>query len=406
MKTNGGKTLVIRPKFGERSARVRELFRTRIKITREPVEYKKGERDLHGDPLLETMEISEGAVLVPIWNDNPRPQDYIYRDIYEAIRGQEYTSDGYQAPAGEINSLRMSADAAHSAIRLFLDYGNLTRDKRGFLKSLLFGLSIKHGGSRNPEKKEAARKFEMASEEADSLGRPNPGARAARTVAGGNRLELRREQVAALVQAIGPRRTALLSELDRLWTDGWLLVWREIKNAEEALDASVCQRSGNGIPRRLTHALDAAESALETIDVEPFLSGRFMVASELASARSNVLRHRWNRAREDLLRSQECIRFKKAGRRLHEIILDLSLYTANRKADGTVVPLNDAIGIRNALGDFRERFEPLSEKHLRRPIKAEVETLVGAAQDELLNRATFSRLEKAKEYLKGALAYL
>lgn len=396
---------VIRTRFGTRRVLVRELFSTHIKVMRKPVLFRKGARGLHGHPLSCDVQIGAGAVLVSIWNGQLWPQDYVYPDIYGAIRGQEYTKDGYQAPDGEIASLRVSVAAAREAIKTFIKWGGLDRGERRALSALLSEISVAHERARNPEKKEASLKFARASEELDSQGRVNPGARAARTVAGRDRLELRREQVAAICQAIGPRRTALISELDRMWTDGWLRVWRELSEAAEALEA-VCSGTAENKPLQLiTDCLDAADLALGGIDVEPFLSGRHVVLSEINMARSNLARHRWSQARDEILRSLEGIQFKKAGLKLHEVLLGLSLCAAGGN-DASPVPVEEVRRIRDQVGDFRERFARLSEKRLKRPLKAEVEVLLAAAQDALLGKVTFAGLKQAAEYLKGALAYL
>ena len=396
---------VIRPKFGERRVKVRKLFRTHIKVLREPVVFGKGTRDLHGDSLPHDEQIAAGAVLVPIWNGQSRPQDFVYWGIYDAIRGQEHTGDGYQAPEGEIASLRVSVAAAREAIKTFIMWGGLDRGGRRALNALLLEISEDHERARNPEKKGASQKFAQASEELDSRGRENPGARAARTVAGRDRLELRQGQVAAICQAIGPRRTALISELDRIWTDGWLRVWHELTDAAKALEAVCDGTAGNAPLRLIDNCLYAADQALESIDVEPFLSSRHVILSEINMARSNLARDRWNQARDEILRSLEGIQFKKAGLKLHEVLLGVSLCAAGG-GDASPVPVGEVRKIRDQVGDFRERFARLSERRLKRPLKAEVEVLLGAAQEALVGKMTFAGLKQAAEYLKGALAYL
>lgn len=403
-------TAMIRPTYGEREARVRPLFRTGILVLHGKVSFLKGTPGPDGNPLRKVVHLRPGSLLVPYWHarggNGARVRGHLhYRNLYDAIRGQEYTRDFYEASDGEVASLRLSAESATAAIKLFLRYGQLDAAKRNLLDAALrriIELQARKGDPRSPLKRQTALQAARAMKETDRLRRKNPGARSARVASAAHRIELRLSDVRSICNAIGPRYAGLLAEQDRIWTECFGVAWRELSVVGSALD----ENSQGGIPDPtfdLDYSLAVAEDALSTIDVEPYLAARDTIMGEIRLARGHVRKNRFARAKEFVLRARSGIQHKRAGRRLHEILVKLALL-AERGATSDLIGFSAPLmSIVDELKEYRDHMAVLDDSSLERPVKEFVSGKVGDAISALMTTRTGTRLTDAKEALKEAL---
>lgn len=388
-------TATIRPVYGERQAPVRPLFRTGILVLRDTALYRKGQKGLRGESLKKPVSLIAGCILVPNWSGREKPTHACYRSIYDAIRGAEHTLQTYQASNGELASLPLSIESGMRIIRMFLRYGRLSDDQRRELQNVTSRLAVEYDRVRNPHKVRARIQLGAATQETDRLGRKNPRARLARVAGAVANFEFRLADARALTQAVGPRKTALLLELDRLWTDGWIVAWRALGIAEDALRDPVGDVD-------VLCLLDQAAQAMNTIDVQPYLAAREEICGEILLARSNVLRLRPEAARELVARSREAIRFKRAGYSLHEILLAYSLLVTGAGEDVDLATLTE---VKYDLEGFVVRFASLSEASLKRQVKQRVLDAIEAGLLQLTSRSP-DRYELAKAEFVRALSYL
>lgn len=318
-----------------------------------------------------------------------------YGDITAAIRGQGYAHDGYHRRGGEVEQVSLSRDAAKDVIRLFLRYGQLSDEQRRALRLELTELTRVGARAFNVEKVKAGRQLGQAAEERDSRGRPNPGARSARVASAVHLHNLRIGQIRAISQVVDSRRLALISEDDRMWSDGWVPCYRELERVANALnDQSGVYRAP--LKGDCVYDLNQAFFALETIDVQPYLSARDRVQSEILSARGHIRRGRYAEAHEDVNRALQGIRLKRAGRELHRILFAYSLSTAKGRVNVEELGLV-AADIRS----FLDRFGPLEEDLLRRPVKAKVTEQLQQVCQRLEHRLPLWERE-AKQLLRSS----
>lgn len=362
----------VRPAFGERKVRARELYRTRVLVLKERLLFLAGSRALDGSVLAKDRTLSDGTVFVPYWNGRSlppgrsRPMHLAYRDITAAIRGQGYAHDGYHRRGGEVERVSLSRDAAKDVIRLFLRYGQLSDDERTALRRELSELTRIGIRAFNVLKVKAGRQLGHAAEERDSRGRPNPGARSARVASAVHLHTVRIGQIRAISQVVDSRRLALISEDERMWSDGWVPCYRELERVVQTLnDVSILP--GEPFKRDCVYDLNQAFLALETIDVQPYLSARDRVQSEILSARGHIRRGRYPEAHEDVNRALQGIRLKRAGRELHRILFAYSLSTAKGRVNAAELDQ-----IANDITVFLEKFVLITEHLLRRPVKEKV----------------------------------
>ncbi len=321
-------------KFGFAQLEVRRLHGINILIVKEDYRYRKGTKLKDGKPLKKDHWLKKGMILIPRREEkDPKITKYqIYeRGLYEAIRGRFHTLSQYgiREEKGELQLMSEFAEASREIIILLLDYSGLTQKEFINLNKKIAELAFRLEKVRKPTKKEARDYFKSSLNITDSLGRINPSATGAKTVAAERRLKMRKEEIYRIASRLGMLELALITEKNRIEKD----VLRPIRSFLASLENHTVFKEKNvseseimGYATRLWMWI----SDLETVDVEPFLFPVKMLQNEFERVRELLRKRQFARSKKILKKSLEALRLKEIQSDLEKIILDMSLIIYGR----------------------------------------------------------------------------
>lgn len=344
------------------------------------------------------VELDEGVLLFPRRDEvTHRVMHHIYREgLFDAIRGRALVMLGYGAreTGGEQGDLRVLTRSIAELLGLMATYGKLEETERQEVTDRFRVLAAHFTRVRNLAKREAREKLVAGASVRDRLGRPNPGASAARAVGAQNRLMLRAEEIREIAPWVGYYELALIAERDRLYGIfedlGALL--RNLVGPKGILygEPRTYLRSRQGIMVQLGHAV----SQLRTITVEPFIWSRDILAAELAEA-SRIFGSVGNTpsVRRLLDRSRRALGLRFIQREIEEVRLQLSCGIES----GRLTP-DEASDLGNTVLARRRVVESVDDSDFRARPRLRLSHVLAAAAEKLF----LGKHREAKAHLAEA----
>ncbi len=300
----------------------------------------------------------------------------VYHDLHDALRAYGvHARDGYAAEAATLAEL--TQELLPEAIVRTLDMAGLPERQRACWERDLTRMADMLKGDRDEEKKTARQKLQRAAGLDDALGRHNPSAARARTMAATSRLRDRQERVpdldahcakiAARLTIIGLRAVAMLRNLEAVVA----AAQRHVRRAAEGKPADL-----PALARRLFH--EAQHFASKAVSPYRRLFAHCVADLSRASAALGEGRLSVAAQRLDVLdRSLQLQRQRPA--------LDEALALASRGARVGTHRVADVRAVQEKIESVRRFFaeRPRIDDGFRRPVARDLDALLATASERI-----------------------
>jgi len=334
----------------------------------------------------------KGQLAVPKWNQRKKLYQLV-PSIYRVHRQAVNILAQYDLPFyGEKSKMREAIEIAHNLnlIIIGLKKGNI-QDYEKKLASKVEEIFSLVGLVRNERKRTGLKVIEPIADITDSQGRVNPGALRARTIAGINRFQERREEIDKIEIKIINRLTASKVLFD--FAEYIMASSCHFLNAIYNYSFSIKFKDNNIVRERMAGRLQAIMSDLETIKFQPFLVNCQLSIKELQGVKEVIRFGNILEGIRQIIPSYNSLRLKKIQGDMEDLIM-LITFLINSQVFENEYYFSLILRLEN----IKSSLNQVSENDFQRKTVAQAINLVTQAK----NLAKKHDLEETKEVLKKA----